>query len=717
MIKFKLPRAKTNKNTADPHKQNNVTIDVIKIKTPKDIMNVIVDPKGTIALGMPNDTFNSGDRLVVGGDKRHGSKGYFARVGVNFVEVNNMALLDIEISDTLHDRCNDYQLTSKKQIKRWMRKNYPMFPNYVLTKSFSQVSGSNNFKWHVYLLFDKYYNIHNIKKYIMAQLPSHSFKMGMNSKGTELRKNAYIDLVVLGDLARLIFEHPNVKDNMWLVGENKSNKIKDFAKVVDNFKEPTYMPVFTRKEVTAKKLEAGIATDKAYSIKNNVSIKKAKKRRVYLAQTKTLKLSTRVMLSNGKYSTIRKLIRGGRNVNFYPFDDEDNTKYSTAQQYIHDRKIVIDYHNDNKKYNIDVGRVQEFKFKGQHKKTLEFGEGATLEQAPTHSGKTYQFKDSGNTIILVPTKKMTKDNNGLLAGEEWVIDPHKPTFMTYAKFQGHIQTMDEKDWIKALKELTVVCDEIHLLQSNFIFDNLIRDKQHLGAKKLILMSATPIIDFYDGYMNEVHIHKREGMIKSINYVPLPKNGSYKLPFINSVLMKHKKVLIYQQHKMRNETLKRELEMAGYTVATQHSQKLLTTGELFKTHDIVITTSVLREGSNLNERVDAIIMLGGGNVSVDDVVQFIARPRTSQPHVYIPINQELVKKALKEPHVKIKPFKNYLYIAKKLGSGVGSDQKRGYIKAIDVEDLRKSAILKDGTYTELGVQRFYKNVIDHAVNKS
>ncbi|MCK5538131.1 MAG: hypothetical protein KAI79_14995, partial [Bacteroidales bacterium] len=132
------------------------------------------------------------------------------------------------------------------------------------------------------------------------------------------------------------------------------------------------------------------------------------------------------------------------------------------------------------------------------------------------------------------------------------------------------------------------------------------------------------------------------------------------------------------------------------------------------HDIVITTSTLREGFNINEHVDHMVVLGGRTVSVEDTVQFIARARKNVPEVHILINGKLG-----ESDIKIPEYSKYHYMGLLLVKRLETDMKRQQVSAFDAyDDLRKSAIVtKTGDFDEVGLQQYYKKSFDRCTKDS
>lgn len=701
MIQFTLSKIPKTKDESNPHDTANrgSTIRIPKLDNYDDLKTIITDPKSTIALGNPLSKFNEGDKLIYASSPNNGKDGYFVRSKSSFEDTINVAVLDLEQVSVVGDKCNDYRLTSKKKVIKFMTKYFTTIKNYTITKSYSQIDGNNKHKWHVYILFAERYKTQDIETYIKAHLPEHSFVLGLTKNGSQKRTNAFLDLAVFDATNRLMYEHPDVNKHMHHEGRNTPNKVSDFTEVVKAFTEPFYRPIFSEKERKLRKKKH----IKNYALKNNISIKKAKHIIKRFEKGSTLSYSMKMMLSDGSCKSVGDIVCENKVIRLYPPIDIGNDGYSSAMAYYPQSKTFKDFHNGII-YDAASRVIEDYIFEGKYKKHIEFNHRVTLEIAPTGSGKTYQFNDKGNTIILVPKNSMVDQHKGIKAGKGWDIFENRPTVMTYDKFEGHMLCETPPD----LSNIILVVDEVHTLTKRPIFDNLIRDKSHLNVKQLILMSATPHIAFYEKYVDCIITHRKKGKKQIVKYINMHGN---KEP--HYILSLKGNVMVYKQDKMKNEVLAQWLRSQGKRVLVLNRDTKIPK-KLFEKHDIVITTSTLREGFNITEYVNHMVVLGGRKVTVEDTVQFIARARKNVPEVHIPVNGKFA-----EGEIKIPDYSKYRYMALKLGNALETDRKRQLIAVFDAyEDLRKSAIVaKTGEFDEVGLQLYYKKRFDKCAKDS
>ncbi len=698
MVQYSLSRTPTSKEESNPHlRYHHSHIKPIDIKDYGQLREVLIHPQRTISIGTPLEKYAIGNKLVTATHKNADKDGYFPRVKDTFSNKNNVAILDVEVSDVLGNKCDNYRLTSKKKLIRFMSKTYPQFKNYFITKSFSQIVGKNNFKWHIYIIFDTFYEIADIKKYIISKLPKDSFCQGMNKNGHKQDRNAYVDIGVLDAGNRLVYEHPEVRHHSYTIGQNKPNSIQDFKQTVKDFTEPTYRAVFSDEEI-AKAVDGHV---KRYAKRNKISKSNARKIIKSFEDGGMLHYRTKLMLGNGKYRSIKRIIKDGKQIRLFPPLDEGIRNYGGAMAYYPETKTFRDYHND-KFYATTDNTRDEITFSGKIKLPAHVENVKKfLLIAPTGSGKTYSYESRGKTIVLVPKRaQVMQHRKGMDYWKrgEWEIFEDRATFMTYKKFYGHMSSISPKD----LSGVTVVLDEVHVFGKNaqdlFIFEKLVMSDTMLGAKKLVITSATVIEEYYQQYVNHICIFKEDCEPTKIKYVQCDTEHEYAI-----IRRMTGKVLVFNEHRKSNEKLKKYLISKGKRVLTVSSSAPVT-GKMFSEYDIVITTSAIREGFSINEQVDDVVVLGGGRNNATDIVQSVARPRVNKPMVTIPVREYTWGRH----DVNVPSFDRLRYaISKNILSNGGTVNKARY--AIDSEkDLIRQSVDEDGKGHIVGLMVAHTN---------
>lgn len=269
----------------------------------------------------------------------------------------------------------------------------------------------------------------------------------------------------------------------------------------------------------------------------------------------------------------------------------------------------------------------------------------TVEISPTGSGKTYFYKNSPYTIMLMPTNSLVRQNGGLLAKDKaedgersrWdEIRTDRCEYMTYHKFAGHMKRED-------ISNFNIIIDEAHLLLGSIdeIYHELINTllMRKINYKELKLISATlrtEVLDMYNRNIAEMDSNYAGLSVK--RYIDTNKNiriifttqipkieiGKKTLFFINS---KDKMIQIEEYYKEHYS------EVRVTKLSADENEK--PSEEKFENHDLILSTSVIKQGYSIATKIDRVIVHNVYNaVGAIEIIQYIARPRNGNPEVYV-----------------------------------------------------------------------------------
>jgi len=237
----------------------------------------------------------------------------------------------------------------------------------------------------------------------------------------------------------------------------------------------------------------------------------------------------------------------------------------------------------------------------------------TVEISPTGSGKTYFYKNSPYTIMLMPTNSLVRQNGGLLAKDKaeegersrWdEIRTDRCEYMTYNKFAGHMNRED-------IGNFNIIIDEAHLLLGsiNEIYHELINTllMRKINYKELKLISATlrtEVLDMYNRNIAEMDsnyaglsVRRYVDTNKNIRIIFTPQIpkieiGKKTLFFINS---KDKMIQIEEYYKEHYS------EVRVTKLSADENEK--PSEEKFENHDLILSTSVIKQGYSIATKID------------------------------------------------------------------------------------------------------------------
>lgn len=261
----------------------------------------------------------------------------------------------------------------------------------------------------------------------------------------------------------------------------------------------------------------------------------------------------------------------------------------------------------------------------------------TVEISPTGSGKTYFYKDTPNTIMLMPTNALVRQNDGMIShsrareGERvsWnQLRSDRCDYMTYDKFRGHMERND-------LSQFNIIIDEAHLVLSSTseIHYELLKAlfTRSFEYKELKLISATirpEVLELYDNNENELSVcqYIKEGYSPTIQFTktyPLINPSIKTLFFINSI----DKMLQLEEHFKGEFPEIRILRLSSDEEFPEESE--------FENYDLIFSTSVIKQGYSITAAIDQVVIFNIHHpVGAVDIVQYMSRPRNQQPMIYV-----------------------------------------------------------------------------------
>ena len=270
----------------------------------------------------------------------------------------------------------------------------------------------------------------------------------------------------------------------------------------------------------------------------------------------------------------------------------------------------------------------------------------TVEISPTGSGKTHFYRNSMNTIMLLPTNALVQQCKGLLANRykmkgvnrnDWKdISIEGCEYMTYDKFAGHMKHED-------ISEFNIILDEAHLLllsiEDHYV--DLVRKLllRKIEYRELKLVSATlrpEILDLYHRVIVKIDSRNlgfdviryintsREMHIYFVTNIPKTTPDIKTLFFINS---KAKMIQVKEYYKALYPDMR--------IVMISANEGQIPEEEMFVNNDLILSTSLLQYGYSINTHIDRVIVHNVHNsVGAIGILQYAARPRSNQPEIFV-----------------------------------------------------------------------------------
>lgn len=268
----------------------------------------------------------------------------------------------------------------------------------------------------------------------------------------------------------------------------------------------------------------------------------------------------------------------------------------------------------------------------------------TVEISPTGSGKNTFYDKSPNTIMIMPSNSMVVQNDGMISlNKALELDVNntnkyrtqwnelmltKCDYMTYDKFYGHIIGGKE-----SIVDMNIIIDEAHLLLANNKeeYKNLVMAllNRKVNFKELKLISATlrvETLSLFNKHIFDVNIYQKKNFAPHIHFVtefPKVDPTQRTLIFINSVDK------MYQIEKYLND------KYNAIKIISLKSGDELPTEKEIEDNNVLLSTSVIRQGYSISNKIDKIIIHNVNNSEgAIGILQYMARPRNQLPEVYV-----------------------------------------------------------------------------------
>lgn len=291
----------------------------------------------------------------------------------------------------------------------------------------------------------------------------------------------------------------------------------------------------------------------------------------------------------------------------------------------------------------------------------------TVEISPTGSGKSRFYNDSPNTLMLMPSNSMVIQNGGLVSQikalefqeqdktfrTEWKdIDTTKCDYMTYDKFYGHVVEGNN-----SASDYNIIIDEAHLLlaSDNERYQKLamtLLDRK-IQYKELKLISATLRVEgfaLFNKYKFDINVYQKKDFTPHIYFTkefPKVEPTERTLIFINSV-DKMYQIEDYLEKKYKD-----------IKIMTLSSGDPLPSEQEIKACDVIMSTSVIRQGFSIDAKINKIIIYNVNNPEgAIGILQYMARPRNQSPEVYVVMASthfDMRKKPEKKKELEVKEF--------------------------------------------------------------
>ncbi len=286
---------------------------------------------------------------------------------------------------------------------------------------------------------------------------------------------------------------------------------------------------------------------------------------------------------------------------------------------------------------INITKIEYSERYNPHFRPISNKQTTTVEISPTGSGKTHFYKDSPNTIMLMPTNALVRQHNGLIAmdkaspGERSKWNERytdKCDYMTYDKFYGHMQR-------EKMSNLNIIIDEAHVILASLedLHYELLRKlfSRAFKYKELKLISATlrhEILGIYNYRVDEpmqINQYIKTDFTPTIQFIA-------KLPIIDTNV----KTLFFINSKDKMIQVKEYYEeiCKGIKVTILSSEEMSNPPKLDE-FDLILATCVLKQGYSIECHIDQVVIHNVYNaVGAMDIIQYMARPRSGQPKVYV-----------------------------------------------------------------------------------
>ncbi len=506
-------------------------------------------------------------------------------------------ILNVNTNVKVIDLDSNKSLTSPDLVSTFIKDTFN-FHTFLITKSSSHVEGRNNYKWHVWVLFTGPVAQKSLGTYISHKLPESSFieELKVNKLGVQYKYkyNNLIDLKTFTSNGRKIAEHPK-NTEVFQYGEELIPASRVNQSINQHIVAKRYIPNYKQED-----------------IKN-------------LHSSSLFKPTDILQKPNGEYLSVQDILDSNKNMRLVsPIDI--GIKLSGDMQYYYKSQSFVDFNQGSKVYTVSYTTDNLIKYSSKYLPELNLTNDNTFILAPTGSGKTTAMRKSlkDTSIMIVPKTSIVVDQKGLISGfAKWEdLVPGTVNVMTFDKLIGHVNKG------KDISEFNIIVDEVHTLFSDFsshIRKDIYKKILLRGSKfkKLILLSATmdanllPVKDLYTfRYMSTINTA----------HLQFIKNADSVYSMIKG------RTLIFLQDRLKNASIYDTLKDTHNVLNLKSGDEI--PKDLDK-YDVIITTSVLREGFSITSHIDTVILYNINNAYGSyDLIQSIARPRINQPDIKI-----------------------------------------------------------------------------------
>ena len=535
----------------------------------------------------------------------------------NFNRPSNIAILDFEPHKTLSQYI-DKSLSTIEDVCEFIDTHIKL-PSYIISKSFSHVEDpiKKHSRWHVWFAFDHNFSLQKFKQFLEISLPEDCWYQYIDDNGTNIKTNAYVDMTVYSHPSRFFVEHPHAE---YYIKDNGLNSFFSMQQRADRnahkLKSRTYTNPQTLEQIT--EIETKIARNPRAANRD-------------LLEKGFVTYDTELYLSNGTPILARDLLLYKDKIRLTALHNMLEGQFNGDMEWSPRSQTLYDYTaSSGGSYKLieKIEKTIYYDTKYLPIELLDLSHKNTFILAPTGSGKTtniIKLLENTPTLFLAPKKAIVKDNGGLESGlTHWNdVNMFGLTCMTNHKLFGHIETQNV-----SLDEFTIVIDEVHMFFQNShsreylkLFEWLLLRKKKFD--KLILLTAT--LDYNILPVKDLVSYKY------INTSTLAHIDFYKNVGDIETLIKGR-TLIFIQSRPRVSSLYDRFSQTHKVLALMSGAPI---PENFEEYDLIITTSVLREGFSIKTHIDTVIIYNSLQpAGAYDLLQSLARPRDNQPTIKI-----------------------------------------------------------------------------------
>ena len=506
---------------------------------------------------------------------------YTTRTGKYFNIRSNVCFIDFEFTDTalkngLPEQSYEQQMEFVNSIN---------LPNYVIYRSTSYYEKGKTNRLHLFILTEKPIDYNSFKRWLISKLPAHVLLI----KGSNYH-SSMCDLGIYNH--RPIYRYKN----------SEPLHIKDGPLM------PVTPIIMTRKASKTK------------------GVKEVIESRASLNDRGFFLMSDVLQYPNGEFVTVEEVLESTTLVRLTsPVDMNTELAPNGHMQYYPDTKTFIDFaHSANKRYTVLQSNIKDLEYDTQYNKLfrpITHDKIDTVEISPTGSGKTFIYQQAPMTIMVLPTTAMVIQNGGLVAGTSWHgLNPYACNYMTYDKLAGHLKER------KSIAEYSIIIDEVHLLLGStdpvqlYLIDMLFNRK--VEFRELKCLSATLLPEKISLFLPKCSIFR----YKDLNRSPL-------ITFVQKIPkpLAHERTLIYYNAKIDQAIISDYLDFPNTLIINAENRP----PESLEPYKLIIATQVLREGYNINETIDTLIIVNQKNpTGAMNIAQYLARPRKNTPKIYV-----------------------------------------------------------------------------------